>query len=131
MGLEKTVQNKNFIQSLLNALRGIKIAIVESRNLKIHFTVSILVLFLSWFFKISKYEWLCILLLIGAVVSAEIFNTAIEDIENVIRDEAGVSYKYTGKGKDLAAGAVLILAIVSAIIGFMIFVPKLFLLIYA
>lgn len=122
--------NKNIFQSFKFAFKGILTGIKESRNLKIHLTFTFLVIIFGIFFRISALEWVILLILIGLVISAELINTSIEDIENIIRDEAGVSYKFTGKGKDLAAGAVFVLAIIAAIIGLMIFLPKLFFLIY-
>lgn len=123
--------NRSIFQSFKFAFKGIATGVKESRNLRIHLSVTLLVIIFGILLGISALEWVIVLILIGVVVSAELLNTSIEDTLNILRDEAGVSYKYTGKGKDMAAGAVFVLAIIAAVIGLMIFVPKLFLLIYA
>ena len=71
--------------------------------------------------KISRYEWLAVLILFGLVISFEMMNTAIEGIVDMISPEFNGQ---AGKIKDIAAGAVLASAIVAVIIGLWIFVPK-------
>ena len=66
-------------------------------------------------------EWIICIILFGLVISAEIMNTAIEATVDLVTRER---HPLAGKAKDTAAGAVLVLAIVSAIIGAIIFVPK-------
>ena len=86
------------------------------------FFMAVLVLFLSFLFKISFWEWLIIVLLIGLVLVLEILNTAIEKLLNFVSpglsDQARVI-------KDLSASAVLIICLFSSIIGLLIFLPKL------
>jgi diacylglycerol kinase len=114
---------KKFLLGFKYAYRGIIESFV-SRNMKFHFFMTILVICAGIFFKISLVEWFIVIILIAVVWSAEIFNTAIENAVNLLRDEAGVPYVLTGKAKDLAAGAVLVLAVAAAIIGLIIFYPK-------
>ena len=71
--------------------------------------------------KINTTEWIICILLFGLVISMELMNTAIENTVNLITKEKNQQAKIA---KDVAAGAVLASAIVSAIIGLMIFVPK-------
>ena len=71
--------------------------------------------------KINKAEWIICIALFGLVISMELINTAIENTVDLITKEKNEQAKIA---KDVAAGAVLVSAIVAAIIGLMIFVPK-------
>ncbi len=96
----------------------------EENNIKIHLWATFLVLMASIVFKISVVEFLIIILLIGLVISAELFNTAIEEICNVIKFKLKLDYSDTTLARDLAAGAVLVVSVVALLIGLIIFVPK-------
>lgn len=78
---------------------------------------------LGIYFRISKLEWIIIFFCIGMVMAAESFNSAIEDLSNVVRDDLGAKYDRMGPCRDIAAGGVLILAITAGIIGVIIFSP--------
>lgn len=67
-------------------------------------------------------EWAAVVIVIGAVLSAEAVNSAIESLADLVSPEYNETIKKT---KDLAAGAVLIMAIAAAIVGIIIFLPKL------
>ena len=82
----------------------------------------ILVIICGFIFKINTIEWIICIILFGLVISLELVNTAIENAIDLVTLEKKPKAKIA---KDVAAGAVLISAIVSAIIGFMIFIPKL------
>ena len=69
-------------------------------------------------------EWVIVLFLIGAVITAELFNTAIEEICNLATVKLKLRYSDTKVHRDLAAGAVLVIAVVAALIGMVIFIPK-------
>jgi diacylglycerol kinase len=96
----------------------------EENNIKIHLWATFLVLLASIVFEISIAEFLIIILLIGLVISAELFNTAIEEICNVIKFKLKLDYSDTTMARDLAAGAVLVVSVVALLIGSIIFVPK-------
>lgn len=112
--------------SILNAFKvafkGIVLAWNE-RNFKFHIGSTIFALFLGFFFHITATEWSLILLCIGVVLAAETFNTAIEKIVDFISPEYHIK---AGQIKDLAAAAVLLISIVVAIIGVIIFLPYFF-----
>ena len=108
---------KKFIKSFKYAFEGILTGIKEEQNMKIH----ILVIIFGIMLKINTTEWIICILLFGLVISMELMNTAIENTVNLITKEKNQQAKIA---KDVAAGAVLASAIVSAIIGLMIFVPK-------
>jgi diacylglycerol kinase (ATP) len=100
------------------AARGIRMAVSEQPNIRIHLMVSILVVIAGFYIGISRSEWLVILLCIGVVLAVELLNTAIEYLVDLVSPER---HSLAGKVKDVAAGAVLIVAIMSVIIGILIF----------
>ncbi len=104
------------------AWNGIIKAIKSERNLQIHLAFVVAVVVCGLFFHISRAEWLACIICFGLVISAELFNTAIETIVNMVSPER---QSMAGRAKDIAAGAVLAAAIFAAITGFIIFLPKL------
>lgn len=107
----------------VHAFQGIKTGFGQ-RNMRVHGFVAVLVVLAGIFLRISTIEWFIVIFLIGVVWAAELFNTAIENEANIMRDTLGAPYSIMGKAKDLAAGAVLVVAIAAGIIGLAIFVPK-------
>jgi diacylglycerol kinase len=116
---------KKFLMGFFYAGRGI-ISGFKERNMKFHGAATIAVIFLGIIFKLSQNEWLWILTVIGLVWSAELANTSIEDLANIVKDYEGLDYRATARTRDLAAGSVLVIAIIAAIVGLIIFVPKFF-----
>lgn len=112
---------KNFLRSFKYAFEGIVTGIKEEQNMKIHISIMILVIIFGIILKISKIEWIICIILFGLVISMELINTAIENVVDLITKEKNEQAKIA---KDVAAGAVLVSAIASAIIGLIIFVPK-------
>jgi len=122
MNISKTKEQINLRkQSFGYAFEGFKVLWSSEANFRIHLLISILVLGLSYVLKINTIEWMLILFCIGIVCSAEAFNTAIEHLCNLNSKEIKSEIKII---KDISAFAVLFLAIISIIIGFMIFLPK-------
>jgi len=107
------------------AFSGISEVIKKERNIKIHLLLAAAAILLGLFLGISRLEWLAIVLIIAAVLVAEILNSAIEEICNIIKREDNLDYKETKFIRDASAGAVLILAIASVVIGAIIFLPYL------
>ena len=70
---------------------------------------------------LSRMEWIAVTIVIGAVLAAEAVNSSIEALADLVSPEYNEAIKRT---KDLAAGAVLLMAIAAAIVGFVIFIPK-------
>lgn len=116
------------LKSFTYAFKGIASGFAE-RNMRVHGTAAVMVVFLAFFFRVSMMEWILLLLMIGLVMSAELVNTAIEEVCNCMRDELGLKYKSSQRARDVAAGAVLVLAILAALIGGIIFFPRMWLLI--
>lgn len=115
------LENEKKSNTFVCALKGIFNTIKEERNIKVHLVATALVIIAGILLKISITEWIICIILFGLVISAEIVNTAIEATVDLVTRER---HPLAGKAKDAAAGAVLVLAIVSAIIGGIIFIPK-------
>ncbi len=109
------------IKSFGYAFEGIINTIKSERNMKIHFGFVLAVVVCGFIFRITYTEWLVCLTLFALVTSLELVNTAVESVVNLVTEEKKPLAK---KAKDAAAGAVLIAAILAAIIGLIIFVPK-------
>ena len=112
---------KRFIKSLSFPVEGIVSTFQSEPNFKIHTVAGLLVLLLGIVLPTSTLEWLLLILLIGLVLSAELINTAIEELADTITKKQNQSIKKT---KDAMAGAVLVISIASACIGCIIFIPK-------
>ncbi len=108
-------------KSFVHASRGIAVFIKTTHNAWLHLLVTIIVVYLGFHFNISTTEWLFLVFAIGFVLVAECFNTAFEFDIDLTSPEYHPYAKYT---KDVAAGAVLIASITSAIIGLIIFLPR-------
>lgn len=114
-------KTKRLINSFKYAISGIITSFRTERNMKIHILVMILVIIAGIVFKLSLLDWIILVIMFGLVISAELFNTAIETTIDMITKEKNEKAKIA---KDVAAGAVLVLAIVSVIVGLIIFIPK-------
>lgn len=115
--------NKKLINSFKYAINGIKECFKSERNFAIHFSIMILVILLGILLKIAFYEWIICILLFGLVLFAEMINTAIEEVTDLLMPQMHSKAK---RAKDIAAGGVLILSVTSAIIGLIIFIPKIY-----
>ena len=113
------------LSSFKNAFVGLFMAIKSERNMKVHLVMAFLVTFLGLYFEISRMEWLVQTLTISAVMGAEIFNTSIEKLCDILHPEKHIGI---GQTKDLAAGAVLIISIAAVIIGLVIYLPRMYVL---
>ncbi|MDQ3394862.1 MAG: diacylglycerol kinase family protein [Bacteroidota bacterium] len=109
--------------SFTYAKNGVRHVVVNENNFTYHFIATILVLGVGYFLKLSNNEWVILTILIGNVYVAEIFNTAIEKIVDLISPQKA---HQAGLIKDIAAGGVLIASLISAISGLILFLGKLF-----
>ena len=112
----------SIIKSFKDAISGIINTIPTERNLKIQVITMIFVIAAGLIVRLSSIEWIICIIVFGLVISAELFNTAIEKTLDYINEDYCDEFKFI---KDASAAAVLVLAIASAIIGLIIFVPKL------
>ncbi|GIN60421.1 diacylglycerol kinase [Robertmurraya siralis] len=113
---------KGVLQSFYYAFEGIKHTIMTERNMRIHMLISILVIGTGFILKITALEWLFILIAVGGVISLELINTALERLVDLATNDY---HPLAKQAKDVAAGAVMVYALLSIIIGLIIFLPKL------
>lgn len=119
--MELKNKKRTWLDSVGNCLDGIKYTIKNENNFLREIIIGIIVIIFSFIFKLNIYEWTMVVLLIGLVLTFELINTALEKTVDLYTKE----YNEIGKViKDAAGGAVLIISIISAIIGIIIFIPK-------
>ncbi len=106
------------MKTFLYALRGIAVCIRSERNMRIHISAAFFVIMACIVTGASAAEWICVIFCIAAVIGAELFNTAIETLCDAVHPERSRKIE---KVKDISAGAVLVLAMMSAVIGGIIF----------
>lgn len=118
----KKFTNKSFRQSLNHAIEGIIYAFKTQSNLRFHYIAGILILILSLFFDFSKVEFICLCITVGFVILAEMLNTVVESIVDLVTEE----YREKAKiAKDVAAGGVLVAATISVVIAYFLYYDKL------
>ncbi len=108
------------ILSFKYAFEGLVAALKEEPNLKFQFLAVLIVIFLSLFLKISKSDWVTVIILIGFVVTVELTNTAIEAVVDSFTD---IHHPGAKLAKDISAASVLVSALTAAIAGIIIFLP--------
>ena len=112
---------KKRLKSFKFAFNGIKLLISKEHNAWIHCFAAVCVTIAGFCLDISSAEWIAVIFAIGTVLAAEAVNSSIEALADLVSPGYNEAIKKT---KDMAAGAVLILAISAAIVGLIIFVPK-------
>lgn len=114
------IHNKKLIKSFTYAWEGIKFAFKNDQNLRVHLIIAVIVIILSLIFDVSHFEMGILGIMILLVISAEMVNTAIEQMVDLITKEHREEAKIA---KDVSAGMVLLTAIGSIIVGLLIFIP--------
>lgn len=108
-------------KAFVNAWNGIKYCYRTQLNFKIHFVFILLVAIAGFVFYLTTTEWILILICCVSVLVTEMLNTAIEKLCDLVTLEHHPLVKII---KDVSAGAVFTSAIGSALIGSVIFLPK-------
>ena len=111
------------IASIRFAFDGVRQFVLREHNARIHLAATILVFAMAYRLGLSRNEIIVLVIITGAIWAAEIFNTAIEKVMDHVSPQYHPEVKYI---KDLSAAAVLMTAIVAAIVGIFIFIPKFF-----
>ena len=116
-------KNRDVISSLEFALTGIFTAFKEEKNMRSHVLSALAAIIAGLIFRISATEWLFLLLSIFLVIAFEIMNSAVENVVDLASDyHCSMRAK---NAKDMAAGAVLVVSGFAVITGLIIFLPKL------
>ena len=113
---------KKQLRSFKFAWKGIMTCAGHEQNITFHLIAATAVVIAGFAFRITPVEWMIALICIGMVITAELFNSAIERLVDLVSPEWN---KIAAEVKDIAAGAVLVSAIAAAIVGVIIFVPYL------
>lgn len=105
------------------AIRGIRWGITGQASFSIHIPVALIVILLGALLRIESAEWIALIFSIGLVFTAELFNSAIEVLFQGLNPDQQDRF---WKSLDIAAGAVLVASLTALVIGFIIFIPRLF-----
>ncbi len=112
---------KKRIKSFSYAFAGLKVLFREEHNSWIHAVAAVLAVAMGFLFRISPMEWIAVVIVIGMVFAAEIINSSIERTADFVKAERDDRKRDI---KDLGAAAVLVCAIAAAVVGIIIFIPK-------
>lgn len=116
-------KKQNFSSTFKNARKGMRLTLKSERNLRIHLFVASLVLVSAYCLNFSINKFCILLLTIAGVISAEMFNSAIEfSLDAIFHNKFN---RMVGMAKDIAAGAVMIVTISAVLIGVLLFAPPL------
>ncbi len=108
------------IRSVGFALDGLRFMLASQHNARVHLAIAVIVVAVGFLTDLARADWLWILLMIGLVWFAEAMNTAFEHLCDVVSPQFSEDVR---RAKDVAAGAVLICAILAVITGLVIFLP--------
>lgn len=121
MNMESKGKKRTFFDSVKNCLDGINYTLTHENNFKREMLIGILVVIASVILKISMIEWVIVILLINFVLVCELINTALEKTVDLYTKEYNETAKIV---KDVASASVFVMSIFSAVIGMIIFLPK-------
>ncbi len=114
------IKHRPLVKSFQYALEGVWFTLKYNQNIRIHLVIAILVILASIFFKVSAFEMGILGIMILLVISAEMINTSLEEMTNLItlehRQEAKIA-------KDVSAGMVLLVSVGSVVVGVLVFLP--------
>ncbi|GAA4018912.1 diacylglycerol kinase [Hymenobacter fastidiosus] len=110
------------VASFGHAFRGVAAALRSEVHLRFHAGATVAAVGLGFYLRISRLEWALVALAIGAVWSAELLNTALEALTDLVSPEY---HPLAGRAKDVAAGAVLVVALAALVVGLLVFGPPL------
>lgn len=115
------MKNTKFLDSFYYAFEGIIQGSKQERNFRFHLFATVVVVFAGVLSHLSMLEWIVLILCISGMLSLELVNSALERVVDLASPEIQPLAK---QAKDMSAGAVLVFACASAIIGILIFLPK-------
>lgn len=114
-------KRQNFANTFKNARKGMRLSLKSERNLRVHLFVAALVLITAYCLNFTIVRFCIIILTIASVISAEMFNSAIEfALDAVFHNKYS---RMVGMAKDIAAGAVMVVTVCAIMIGVLLFAP--------
>lgn len=121
------MKNRSFYKSILNAINGLKVAFKSEQNFRTEIYIALVAVIFCFLFNVSHFETIIIIICIAMVLGAELLNSALEHVVDLVSPDY---HDLAKKTKDIGACAVLILSIAAVIIGLIIFAPKITLLLF-
>jgi len=112
---------RKFFRGFAFAFNGIKYTFKTQLNFRVHSFIAIVLAGLCFYLELNKTEWLWIIAATAIVLIAELANTAIETLVDLVSPEYNLK---AGLIKDIAAALVLIAAMMALTIGVLILIPK-------
>ncbi len=109
-------------RSFIYAWSGVRMLVCGEHNARLHIVAAVAAVSLGFLLDIDRGEWLAVIICIGAVFMAEGFNSAVEAVCDLVSPEPHPLVK---RAKDIAAGAVLLMAVAALACGCIIFLPRL------
>ncbi len=116
------MRSRTILESFNYALAGLLYAVRTQRNMRIHSLTAVLAFILGYVLHLSSVELAVLALTIGMVIMAEMINTALEVVVDLVTQEY---HPLAKTAKNVAAGSVLVMALVAIVIGFLLFFDKL------
>ena len=120
----KATRTPSLLHSFHNAFNGLRYALQTQRNARIHLTATLLVLGMGLWLGLSLVEWCLIILSIGMVWMAELSNTVLENVVDLLSPEYHALAK---TAKDVKAGVVVVASISAVLVGILVLGPDLLL----
>ncbi|MBM6676756.1 diacylglycerol kinase family protein [Olsenella uli] len=107
-----------FRKSFLFAIQGFRTAVATERNIKVMLATGACAVVAGLALQLDLLSWAIILLCCGVVIMAELLNTAVETVVDLVSPEF---HPLAGRAKDIAAAAVWVLSVIVAIVGVLVF----------
>lgn len=117
---------QGFNNTFKNARKGFRLVLKSEMNIRVHFTIAVLVLFMAFSLNFTPLEFCILLFVIALVIVTEMLNTAIEfSLDSVYHNKYS---RMVGMAKDISAGAVMFASFISILVGVILFGSKILLL---
>jgi len=116
--MERDYKSSGTRESFGYAFRGIWYTLKTQGHFQFHLVAAFVVVLCGWWAQLEAWKWLLLVVAIGNVLAAEIFNTAIETVVDLVHADF---HPLAGRAKDIAAGGVVITAVQAVIIGIIVF----------
>jgi diacylglycerol kinase (ATP) len=113
---------KSRLASFRYAFNGLRSLLKNEHNSRIHLLAAVMAITMGFIMKIDLYEWSLLIIVIGLVFVAELFNSSVEALSDKIDSDYN---DFIEKAKDYSAAGVMISAFISMAVGGLIFIPKL------
>ena len=114
-------KSQNIRNTFRNARKGMRLSLKSERNIRIHLLAAVLSLSTAFCLHFSIEKFCILIMVISSVISAEMFNSAIEfTLDSIYHNRYS---KMVGMAKDIAAGAVMVVTIMAILVGALLFVP--------